>query len=156
MKAVIAATSVLFALAMGTASAEDARRAAVLKPVMEFYRAFNEGFGKPAGFATDDWNHINPGGGRTRGCEAVLAEVRAVHRSFLKGVTDTPLDSDVRFAGRDAAVVTVTSVMSPYAMPGAPRVTGERHIRTFVVVRQGPEWKVMQDHNTTIAPPPAS
>jgi hypothetical protein len=25
-----------------------------------------------------------------------------------------------------------------------------------VVVRQGREWKVMQDHNTTVAPPPTS
>jgi uncharacterized protein (TIGR02246 family) len=141
---------------ISAAHAADAREAAVLKPVMAFYRAFDEGFVKPATFATEGWNHINPGGGRTRGREAVLAEVRAVHKSFLKGATDTPLESDVRLAGRDAAVVTVTSVMSPYAMPGGPRVSGERHIRTFVVVRQGREWKVMQDHNTTVAPPPTS
>jgi uncharacterized protein (TIGR02246 family) len=147
--------SVILAFGFGLAHAEDGRQAAVLKPVMAFYRAFDEGFVRPADFATDDWNHINPGGGRTRGREAVLAEVRAVHKTFLKGTTDTPLESDVRFAGRDAAVVTVTSVMSPYAMPGGPRVERERHIRTFVVVRSGRDWKVMQDHNTTVVAPPA-
>jgi uncharacterized protein (TIGR02246 family) len=144
------------AFASVSAAAKDDREAAALAPVMAFYRAFDEGFSKPATFATDDWNHINPGGGRTRGRDAVLAEVRSVHATFLKGVTDTPLDWDVRFAGPDAAVVTVTSVMSPFAMPGGPKLEAERHIRTFVVVRRGKSWKVMQDHNTTIAPQPPS
>lgn len=148
--------SALVVGASAPAAARESRAAAALAPVMAFYRAFDEGFVRPADFATEDWNHINPGGGRTRGRDAVLVEVRSVHKTFLKGVTDTPLQSDVRFAGPDAAVVTVVSVMSPYAMPGGPRVEAERHIRTFVVVRRGPTWKVMQDHNTTVAAPPPS
>jgi hypothetical protein len=63
-------------------------------------------------FTSDDWNHINPGGGRTRGREAVLKELREVHGTFLKGVTDTITSLDVRFATPDVAVATVTSQMS--------------------------------------------
>jgi hypothetical protein len=141
-------------LVAGGVHATDPREAAVLTPVTAFYKAFDDGFRRPADFATKDWNHVNPGGGWTRGREAVLAEVRSVHQTFLKGVKDKVLETDVRFAGSDAAVATVLSVMSPYALPGGLQVSGERHIRTFVLVRRGTLWKVMQDHNTTISAPP--
>ena len=36
-------------------------RAAALAPVQAFYKAFDDGFTAPASFATEDWNHINPG-----------------------------------------------------------------------------------------------
>lgn len=36
-----------------------------------------------------DWNDINPNGGWVRGRENVLKEVREVHTTFLKDVTDT-------------------------------------------------------------------
>ena len=124
---------------------------AVMVPVRAFYRAYDQGFTGPADFATADWNHINPGGGRTRGREAVLNEVRAVHRSFLKDVTDTILSSDVRLASAGVAVVTVVSRTSPFAMPGEFAATAHGQIRTFVVVRRGNRWLVMQDHNTNIA-----
>ena len=127
--------------------------AAVMAPVEAFYRAYNEGFPGPAAFATDDWNHINPGGGRTRGKAAVLAEVRAVHQTFLKGVTDTIEQADVRFASPSVAVVTVNSRTSAFAMPNEKFATVHGQIRTFVVVKRGGRWLVMQDHNTNVPVP---
>lgn len=132
----------------------DRRQAKVLAPVLAFYKAFNEGFVGPAEFATQDWNHINPTGGWTRGREAVLAEVRQVHRTFLRGVAETPLQTEVRYAGKDAAVVTVVSLSSPFELPGRGRVEGQKGIRTFVVVRNGGGWQVLQDHATAISGPP--
>ena len=63
--------------------------AAARKPVEAFYAAFNQGFIGAADFAAEDWAHINPSGGWTRGRENVLQEVRDVHSTFLKGVTET-------------------------------------------------------------------
>ncbi len=126
--------------------------AAVRKPVESFYSAFNEGFTRAADFATEDWTHINPYGGWTRGRDNVLKEVRDVHSTFLKGVTEAIGDMEVRFANPDVAVVTVTSTMSTFTTPDGINHQNERHIRTFVVVRRDNRWRVMQDQNTTISP----
>jgi uncharacterized protein (TIGR02246 family) len=124
----------------------------VRKPVESFYSAFNEGFTREADFATEDWAHINPYGGWTRGRDNVLKEVRDVHSTFLKGVTEAIGDMEVRFANPDVAVVTVTSAMSTFTTPDGITHQNERHIRTFVVVRRDNRWLVMQDQNTTISP----
>jgi uncharacterized protein (TIGR02246 family) len=127
-----------------------AEETSVRQAVEAFYAAFDDGFGGPCDFSTEDWNHVNPYGGWTCGRENVLEEVREVHTTFLKGVSDTVEDMTVRFANRDAAVVTVTSVMSKFITPDGIRHENERHIRTFVVVKQGQRWLVMQDQNTVI------
>ena|SRR5213592_2151885 len=150
--------AILIAVAMLANPAEstsEPRRDEVLRPVLAFYDAFNDGFNGPATFAAESWSHINPNGGWTRGREAVLAEVRQVHRTFLKGVTDTPLQTEVRYAGSDAAVVTVVSMSSSFDLPGRGRVEGQKAIRTFVVVRDGGAWKVIQDQSTAILSPSA-
>jgi len=41
--------------------------APVREPVEAFYAAFDAGFVGPANFAAEDWTHINPFGGWTRG-----------------------------------------------------------------------------------------
>ena len=123
---------------------------AVRQAVKSFYTAFDNGFTGEIKFATNDWNHINPYGGWARGRENVLKEVREVHTTFLKGVSDTVEDMSVRFATRDVAVVTVTSVMSTFVTPDGVKHENERHIRTFVVVKRGSRWLVMQDQNTAI------
>jgi uncharacterized protein (TIGR02246 family) len=124
----------------------------VRETVQAFYAAFNShGFDRASEFTSDDWNHINPGGGRTRGREAVLKELREVHGTFLRGVTDTITNLDVRFATPDVAVVTVTSQMSTYTMPDGVKHEDEAHIRTFVVRKRSNRWLIMQDQNTTIA-----
>ena len=123
----------------------------VSQAVQSFYAAFNaHGFGSAAKFTTEDWNHINPFGGWTRGREAVLKELKEVHDTFLKGVTDTIEDMSVRFATPDVAIVTVTSRMSTFITPDGVKHEDERHIRTFVVVKRSGRWLIMQDQNTTI------
>jgi len=123
----------------------------VRQAVQSFYDAFNShGFERASEYTTEDWNHINPYGGRTRGREAVLKELKEVHSTFLKGVSDTIEDMDVRFAAPNLAVVTVTSRMSTFTTPDGVRHENERHIRTFVVVNRNGRWLIMQDQNTTI------
>lgn len=118
-----------------------------------FYKAFDDGFTHPADYATEDWNHINPNGGRVQGRDATLKEVREVHQSFLKGTTDTIDRMDIRLATPEVAIGTVVSVMSPFTSPDGVRHRSERHIRTFVVVRRDKRWRIMQDQNTTIVEP---
>jgi uncharacterized protein (TIGR02246 family) len=130
---------------------------AVRQTVESFYEAFRtHSFNKAENFATEDWNHINPYGGRTRGRAATLRELKEVHSTFLKGVSDNIEEMDVRFAGADAAVVTVTSLMTTFTTPDGVKHDNERHIRTFVVVKRNGGWAIMQDQNTVIADGPAS
>ena len=150
MKAIIVLGMFLPGLAL---AADD--EAAVRQVVQAFYMAFDEGFVKPVDFATDDWYHINPFGGIDRGIEATLKTVREVHTTFLKGVTDTPKDIAIRFASGDVAVATVTSTMSPYTGPDGVKKGPQKQVRTFIVVKRGERWLIMQDHNTTVASPPA-
>jgi uncharacterized protein (TIGR02246 family) len=128
------------------------------QPVREVVQAFYAGFNShrwthAADYTTEDWNHINPGGGWTRGRAAVLKELEEVHSTFLKGVSDTIEVVGVRFASADVAVVTVTSRMSAFTMPDGVRHENEQHIRTFVVVRRNDHWLIMQDQNTVVARP---
>jgi hypothetical protein len=69
----------LFLMLPCTALSDD-REAAVRTAIRAFYKAFNDGFVGPADYATEDWNHINPYGGRDRGREATLKTVRKVHQ----------------------------------------------------------------------------
>ena len=127
-----------------TSGEEQARRA-----VQSFYDAFNShDFRSVAEFTTEDWTHINPFGGWTRGRKAVLKELEEVHSTFLKGVTDTAEEVSVRFATPDVAVVTVPSKISTYTTPDRVKHENERLIRTFVVVKRGGKWLIMQDQNT--------
>jgi uncharacterized protein (TIGR02246 family) len=129
--------------------------AQVRQAVQAFYSAFNsDGFAGAADFTTDDWNHINPFGGRTNGRAAVLQEVLEVHRTFLKGVTDTVTQMDVRMASPDVAVATVTSRSSAFITPDGVRHDADLQIRTFTVVKRGGRWLIMQDQNTLVTGPP--
>ncbi|MEP6698222.1 MAG: SgcJ/EcaC family oxidoreductase [Verrucomicrobiota bacterium] len=120
--------------------------------VQSFYADFNSHqWSHRANYTTEDWNHINPLGGWTRGREAVLKELEQVHGTFLKGVTDTIDDLAVRFATPEVAVVTVTSRMSTFVTPDGVRHENEKHLRTFVVVKRNDRWLIMQDQNTAIA-----
>ena len=117
--------------------------------VQSFYDAFNShDFGSVEEFTTEDWDHINPLGGWTRGREAVLNELREVHSTFLKGVSDTVEEMSVRFASSDVAVATVVSRVSTFTTPDGVRHENEQPIRTFVVVRRGGRWLIMHDQNT--------
>ena len=121
----------------------------VRKAVQSFYDAFNtHDFSRIPEFTTEDWTHINPFGGWTRGRKAVLTELQEVHATFLKGVTDTPEEMEVRFATMNAAIVTVPSKMSPFTTPDGVRRENQKQIRTFILVKRANQWFIMQDQNT--------
>jgi uncharacterized protein (TIGR02246 family) len=98
--------------------------------------------------ATDDWWHIDPMGGWTRGRDHVESELRAIHSSALKTVGDTPGEMHVRMATPDVAVVTMTSTLTTAKLPGGWTLDSPKQIRTFVVVNRDGVWRIMQDHNT--------
>lgn len=84
----------------------------VRRVVQRFYDTFNShDWEHAAEFTTEDYTHIDPGGGWTQGREAVLESLKVVHSTFLKDVTDTPEEMEVRFAAANVAVVTVPSKM---------------------------------------------
>lgn len=119
--------------------------------VQLFYDAFNaHRFDRVPHFTTKEWNHINPGGGRTIGRSAVLQELNEVHSTFLKGVTDTIESMDSRVAAPSVVIVTVKSRMSRFTMPDGVTHANEAHIRTFVLVQQKSHWLITQDQNTTV------
>ena len=128
----------------------DKAEAEVRSTIEAFYKAFNDGFTQPADYAAEDWNHINPAGGRKRSREETLKEVREVHQSFLKGATETIEEMDIRFATPDVAVGTVVSLGSAFTGPDGIKHGPGRSIRTFVVVRRDGRWRIMQDQNTLI------
>jgi uncharacterized protein (TIGR02246 family) len=90
------------------------------------------------------------------GREEVLKEVKEVHSTFLKGVSDTIEQMDVRLANADVAVATVTSRVSTFTTPDGVKHENEQQVRTFVVVKRGARWLIMQDHNTIVTPQPAA
>ena len=156
MRLIIAALSGL-ALASPISAQAQTPGAPVRQAVQAFYAAFNSHrFDRAVEFTTDDWNHINPLGGRTRGRAAVLKEMEEVHSTFLKAVSDTIEQMDVRFATADVAVATVTSRVSTFATPDGVRHENEEQIRTFVVVKRGARWLIVQDHNTIVTPQPTA
>ena len=125
--------------------------AQVRQSVEAFYKAFNShSFDRAPEFTTDDWNHINPNGGWTRGRDAVLAELKRVHSSFLKDVSDTMESLSVRFASGDVAVAIVTSRVGTYYTPNGTKHENERQRRCFIVIRRSDRWLIMQDQNTVI------
>ena len=123
----------------------------VRKAVQSFYDAFNS-----HGFDDAEIHHgrlepSQPVWRADAGARRCTQELKEVHGTFLKGVTDMMEEMDVRFATRVVAVVTVTSQMSTFITPDKVRHENERHIRTFVVLKQSGKWLIMQDQNTLIA-----
>lgn len=127
-----------------------AREMKVRETVQLFYDAFNtHDFNKIHEFTSEDWVHINPFGGWTRSREIVITELKEVHSTFLKDVTDTPEDMDVRFASMNVAIVTVPSEMSPHTTPDGVHYENQKQIRTFILVKRGTRWFIVQDQNTS-------
>jgi len=119
--------------------------------IIAFQNDFNEGSFKNAeNYTTEDWEHINPGGGITRGRQDVLKEVRAVHQTFLRGVTYTIESINTRMIVPDVAIADVIHVITPYTTPDGVKHGNERHIKTYVVVRKNGKWLLSHDQNTII------
>jgi uncharacterized protein (TIGR02246 family) len=127
----------------------------VRRAVQAFYDAYNaHEFEKLTQFTTEDWTHVAPNGIVRRGRAEALQSMKQAHATFLKGVTDTPEDFAVRFATNDVAVVTVRSRSSTFTTPNGVTHENERRIRTFVVVKRGTAWLIMQDQDTVQSGPP--
>ncbi len=148
MKRILIICLVLF---VGACNQTPNQETEVRQTVQSFFDAFNKHeFEDVAAITTEDWNHVNPLGGWTTGREAVLKELKEVHSTFLKGVSMTIEDMSVRFASPDVAVVTVTNRIETYTTPDGVKHENERQIKTFMVVKRGGKWMIMQDQNTII------
>jgi uncharacterized protein (TIGR02246 family) len=124
---------------------------AVKKVIIAFQEDFNDGAFKNAHlYTTNDWVHINPGGGITKGRDEVLSEVIDVHQSFLKGVSMTIDRMEIRFITPTVAVADVIHIISPYELPTGVKHENERQIKTYVVVKQKEKWLLSHDHNTVV------
>jgi uncharacterized protein (TIGR02246 family) len=124
----------------------------VKKVVIAFQEDFNDGSFKNAlAYSTDDWEHINPGGGITKGRGEVLKQVRAVHQTFLKGVTMTIESITIKFITSDVAIADVIHKISTYELPAGVKHENERQLKTYVVVKQKGKWLLTHDQNTIIA-----
>jgi uncharacterized protein (TIGR02246 family) len=150
--------SLVAATSAGARAQEPTAEARVRRAVQAFYAAFNaDDFRSAAEFTTEDWNHINPGGGWTRGRTAVLREVEEVHRTFLKGVGAAIDSMSVRFVTPEVAVATVVDhLLGTYFPPdgvdrGTNRHERERHLKTYVLAKRRGHWLIVQDQATTIA-----
>ena len=120
--------------------------------VLAFQDDFNEGAFKNAEFyTTKDWEHINPGGGITKGREAVLKEVRAVHQTFLKGVSLTIESIAIRFLTPTVAIADVVHKSSDYELPQGIKHQNERQQKTYIIVKRQNKWLLTLDQNTVIA-----
>ena len=124
---------------------------AIKKVVIAFQEDFNEGGFKNADtYSTSDWRHINPGGGIDKGRDSVLITVRAVHQTFLKGVTMQIESMDIRFIAPEVAIADVIHNVDNYTTPDGVKHENERHIKTYVIVKKKGKWLLAQDHNTII------
>ena len=150
MKAFLLLTTMSFLsfLSKGQSSQD---KEAVKKVVITFQEDFNDGsFKNAAAYSTTDWKHINPGGGIDKGRDSVLKTVRAVHQTFLKGVTMLIESMDIRFITPDVAIADVIHKVDNYTTPDGVKHENERHIKTYVVVKKKGKWLLAQDHNTVI------
>jgi uncharacterized protein (TIGR02246 family) len=150
MKAFLLLTTVGF-LSLISKGQNSQDREAVKKVVIAFQEDFNDGsFKNAAAYSTTDWEHINPGGGIDKGRDSVLKTVRAVHQTFLKGVTMRIESMDIRFLTPDVAIADAIHSIDNYTTPDGAKHENERHIKTYVVVKKKGKWLLAQDHNTVI------
>ena len=120
--------------------------------VLAFQDDFNDGgFQNIEFYTTKDWEHINPGGGITKGREAVLKEIRAVHQTFLNGVTLTIESITIRFLTRTVAIADVVHKCSDYELPQGIKHQNERQRKTYLVVKKENKWLLTLDQNTIIS-----
>ena len=123
----------------------------VKKVVLSFQDDFNEGgFKNAPNYTTADWEHLNPLGGITKGRAEVLKEVRAVHRTFLNGVTMEIDSMMVRFITPDVAIADVIHKISTFELPPGVKHENERHLKTYVLVKKNGKWLLTHDQNTII------
>jgi uncharacterized protein (TIGR02246 family) len=123
--------------------------------VKSFVADYNNGDFKNAPlYTTDDWVHINPGGGITRGRKDVLREVRAIHQTMLKGVGLTIDTMTTRFVSSDVAIINAVHTSGTYTTPeDGIKHENEKQMKSYIVVRQKGKWLLTLDQNTIISNP---
>jgi uncharacterized protein (TIGR02246 family) len=125
---------------------------AVVKSFVDDYN--NGDFKNAPVYTTNDWVHINPGGGITRGREDVLREVRAIHQTMLKGVGLTIDTMTTRFVSSDVAIINAVHTSGTYTTPeDGIKHEHEKQMKTYIVVRQKGKWLLTLDQNTIISNP---
>ncbi|WP_373496006.1 SgcJ/EcaC family oxidoreductase [Aquiflexum sp.] len=150
MKTLILFTIFNFTFFLSLAQIQSDRES-VKNVIIAFQEDFNDGGFKNAhSYTTDDWVHINPGGGIINGREEVLNEVRAVHQTFLKGVTMTIEKMKIRFVTPTVALAVVTHLISPFELPVMVMHENQRNIKTYVVVKHENKWLLSLDQNTVL------
>ena len=148
-KIIILIPLTLFASCETTTTQNDEE--AIKQVIIDFQDDFNDGaFKKAEQYATEDWDHINPGGGIDRGRDAVLRTVRAVHNDFLKGVSITTDSMSVRFLEPDVAIVIAYHSIDDYTTPDGVKHVNGRQIKSYVLVKRENKWLMTLDHNTSI------
>jgi len=127
----------------------------VKKTVESFVNDYNNGdFKNAPNYTTNEWVHINPGGGITRGRDAVLKEVRAIHQTMLKGVKITIDTLEIHFLTQSVAVVNAVHTSDTYITPeDGVKHENERQVKTYIVVKQNGKWLLTLDQNTIISNP---
>ena len=124
-------------------------REQVEKVVLAFQEGFNDGSFKNAeSYTTVDWIHINPFGGITNGRDSTLADVRYVHREFLKGVTMSIQSMQIQFPAKETAIAIVKHKIDNYTTPDGVLHANEIHVKTYVIVKQKGKWLLALDQNT--------
>jgi uncharacterized protein (TIGR02246 family) len=142
----------LITLSKPTIGQETKDSQLVKNVVLAFQNDFNDGeFKKVETYTTDDWEHINPGGGITKGRKAVLEEVRAVHQTFLKGVTMVIESIEIRFLTSNVAIAKVIHKITSYELPQGVKHENEQQMKTYIIIKKGKKWWLTLDQNTVIA-----
>jgi uncharacterized protein (TIGR02246 family) len=152
MKFVLFAAGVLCLIGVARASDDEQ----LVREVVKFFVTdYNNGdFKNAPSYTADDWVHINPGGGLTRGRDEVLKEVRAIHKTMLKGVSITIDNMTVNFVTRDVALVNAIHTSDSYVTSeDGMKHDNERQMKTYVVVKRNGKWLLALDQNTTISNP---
>jgi len=85
VKLLLSAAGLLYLLGVAWGADDEQLVREVVKAFVADYN--NGDFKNAPTYTTDDWVHINPGGGITRGRDEVPKEVRAIHKTMLKGVS---------------------------------------------------------------------
>jgi uncharacterized protein (TIGR02246 family) len=122
----------------------------VKKVILAFQDDFNAGFKSAATYSTNDWIHINPGGGIKKGRDSVLSEVVGVHQTFLKGVTMTMESIDIRFISPGVAIAVAIHKVDTFTLPDGTKHENEKNIKTYVVVKRNGKWLLELDQNTVV------
>ena len=88
------------------------------------------------------------------GRDDVLKEVRAIHKTMLKGVSITIDSMTVRFVTHDVALVNAIHTSDSYVTPeDGLKHENERQMKTYVLVKRDGKWLLALDQNTIISNP---